>query len=79
MEEGHQYRTHTAELKALSDYTGLNFKELLELEIDEYKLLLRDAFIYNYNQSEKGREYLETAWILEQSKPDREALRENFT
>ncbi|MGL5766017.1 MAG: hypothetical protein ACRCX8_10295 [Sarcina sp.] len=50
----------------------------MDLEIDEYRILLRDAFIYNYNQSEKGREYLEMAWILEQDKPDRGKLREHM-
>lgn len=30
------------------------------------------------NQTEKGREYLDNAWRLEQTKPDRKKLREKF-
>lgn len=30
------------------------------------------------NQTEKGREYLDDAWRLEQTKPDRKKLREKF-
>lgn len=30
------------------------------------------------NRTEKGREYLDNAWRLEQTKPDRKKLREKF-
>ena len=38
----------------------------------------RDAFIHKWSQTEKGREYLDNAWRLEQTKPDREALRKKL-
>ena len=41
-------------------------------------MLLRDAFIYKQSQTKEGREYLEECWILEQTEPDREALRDHF-
>jgi len=53
----------------------LNFKDIQDLDFDEYKLLFRDAYIYKLQQSEQGREYLENCYILEQSEPDRQALR----
>ncbi len=60
------------------DYTGLNYFEIDDLPIDTYLGLCRDSFIYSLNKTEKGRKYLEDAWILEQTEPDRKALRENF-
>lgn len=65
-------------MKLIADYTGLNFIEIQNLYIDEYKLLLREAYIYKLEQTEAGQEALETAWILEQTNPDRETLRETF-
>ena len=38
----------------------------------------RDAFIHKMNQTEKGMEYLDNAWRMEQTKPDREALRKKM-
>jgi hypothetical protein len=43
-----------------------------------YLTVKRDAFIYQLNQSEAGRTHLENAWYLEQTEPDRKALRERF-
>jgi hypothetical protein len=37
--------------------------------------LLRDAVIFNYMHTEEGNEYLENCWRMEQTVPDREALR----
>ncbi len=39
---------------------------LNRLDIDEYMLLLRDAFIYNMSNTKEGREYLEEAYAYEQ-------------
>lgn len=68
----------TNDLKFISDYTLLNFNEVLELDCYTYKVLLRDSIIYKLRQSKEGIEYLENAWILQQSKPNREKLRKNF-
>ena len=53
------------------------------LEVDnlnyiDYLRYRRDAFIKMMSQSEKGQEYLDNAYRLEQTTPDREALREKF-
>ena len=62
----------------VSAYTGLNFREVRELDYIQYLTYRRDAFIYTLEQTEDGREYLENAWRMEQVKPDRGALREQL-
>lgn len=70
--------TDTADLKITSDYTGLNFNELMQLDCITFKMLLRDAFINRMAQTEEGREYLENCWLVKQTEPDRVKLRENI-
>lgn len=62
----------------VSDYTGLNFNEVLDLDCYTYKFLLRDAFIDKMSKSEEGRDWLEQAWMLKQTNPDRKTLKETF-
>lgn len=76
-DDGH-YEVNTIEEKTVSDYTGYDFDRVEELEVFEYWLLLRDAIVYKYLQTKEGREYLEKCWIMEQTKPDRQALREKM-
>jgi hypothetical protein len=59
-------------------YTGLNIFEVEELDYLDYLRFKRDAFIYQMSQSEEGREYLNNAWRLEQTKPDKNSLRKKF-
>ncbi|ACD52380.1 hypothetical protein HYH38_07965 [Clostridium botulinum] len=75
--KGH-YEINTIEEKLISKYTGLNFIQIDELNIIEFWAYLRDSIIYKYNQTEKGQEYLEKCWIMEQKQPDRESLRNRF-
>ena len=49
-----------------------------ELDYLVYLMYRRDAFIWRLSQTEKGEEYLNNAWMLEQTKPDRDALRKKF-
>ena len=60
----------------VSDYTGLNFNEVVELDCITFKMLVRDAFIDTMSQTEEGRDYLEQCWILDQTEPDIARLRE---
>lgn len=62
----------------VSEYTGLNILEVEELDILDYLTFRRDAFIERMSQTEKGVEYLNNAWRLEQTTPDRKKLREKF-
>ena len=75
--KGH-YEINTVEEKLISEYTGLNFIQVDELNVIEYWAYLRDAIIYNCSQTEKGQEYLEKCWIMEQTKPDKNSLRNRF-
>jgi hypothetical protein len=62
----------------VSEYTGLNILEVERLDYVDYLTFRRDAFIHRMSQSEKGEEYLNNAWRLEQTKPERERLRDKF-
>lgn len=62
----------------MSEYTGLNFLEVSQLNYLQYLIWRRDAYIYMLSRTEKGQEYLDNAWRMEQTKPDRAALREKF-
>lgn len=59
----------------MSEYTGLTFLEVGRLNYLQYLVWRRDAFIYSRMQTEAGQEYLDNAWRMEQTKPDRAALR----
>lgn len=59
-------------------YTGLDFKQIGQLNYVEYLQYRRDAFINWLSQSEKGQEYLDNAWRMEQTKPERAKLRAKY-
>lgn len=62
----------------VAQYTGLNILEVEELDYIDYLTFRRDAFIYKMSKTDKGEEYLNNAWRLEQTKPDRKTLKEKF-
>lgn len=62
----------------MADYTGLNFLQVEALDYLTYLTWRRDAFIHRWSQTDKGKEYLNNAWRMEQTKPDREALRKKL-
>jgi len=70
--------TETGDLKLVSDYTRMDFNQVIELDCVTYKILAKDAFVDKLGQTEEGREYLENCWILTQTKPDREKLRKKY-
>lgn len=55
-----------------------NIYEVQEMEIDIYLFFLREAMIFENSQTEEGRKYLKDCFRMEQTKPDREGLRERF-
>lgn len=61
-------------MRLVSEYTGLSFLEVRALDYVRFLTWRRDAFIHWLSQSEKGQEYLDNAWRMEQLKPDRDAL-----
>lgn len=60
------------------EYTGLNILQVEDLDYIDYLIYRRDAFIHKMSRSEEGEKYLNNAWNLEQTKPDRKALRNKF-
>ena len=75
---GHKYSTTTFWVHRVSEYTGLNFYEVWAMNYIVYLTLRRDAFISWLSSSGPGIEYLDNAWRMEQTEPDRKALREKF-
>jgi hypothetical protein len=65
-------------VRLVSEYTGLNFHEVRQLNYIVFLTWRRDAFIYKLSQTEAGQQYLDNAWRMEQTKPDREALRKKL-
>lgn len=62
----------------VAEYTGLTILEVEDLDYIDYLQYRRDAFIYRLSQSEKGLEYLDNAYRIEQVAPDKKSLREQF-
>ncbi len=54
----------------------MSIMDVLELQLLDYLELFRDAVIYNNMKSEEGLQRLDEAWILEQTSPDKNALKE---
>lgn len=59
-------------------YSGLTLLQIKALDYIEFLQYRRDAFIDYCNKTEEGREYLRNAWRMEQTEPDRAALRRKF-
>jgi len=72
------YKVDTIDYKIVIDYANVSYFDTLEMDMYTFYSLLKDAFIYNCQNTEKGKEYLENAWILEQKKPSRGELRNHF-
>lgn len=62
----------------MSEYTGLNMLDVEQLDYFDYLQYRRDAFIFKMSQTTEGEEYLNNAWRLEQTKPDKDSLRNKF-
>lgn len=64
----------SGELKAIADYTGLSINEVRNLPISLFLLYKKDAWIFNHSRTEKGKEFLQALWRLQQTNPDIEAI-----
>lgn len=58
----------------VSKYTGLNFNEIRELQIDDFLQYQRDTFIMNKMQSPGGLQYLKEYTALHNKRTDKKAL-----
>lgn len=62
----------------VAEYARLSLLEVGELDYVQYLVWRRDAFIHKLSQSEAGQEYLDNAWRMEQTEPDRVRLRKKL-
>ena len=62
----------------VAEYAGISLLQVRELDYIQYLIWRRDAFIYRLSRTEEGSEYLDNAWRMEQTKPDRERLRKKL-
>lgn len=69
---------HTNDIKLVCEYTLLDFNQVVELDCYTFRILLRDSIIYKLRQTEDGVDYLENAYILSQSSPNKALLRDKF-
>ena len=49
-----------------------------QLYYPQYLVWRRDAWIHMLSRTEEGQKYLDDAWRMEQTKPDRKKLRKKF-
>lgn len=75
---GNHYVIETIGEHLVAHYANMTLPAVDDLLLDDYLLLLRDAFIARKLQSADGREYLDNAWRLEQTEPDVDGLRSTF-
>jgi hypothetical protein len=64
--------------KTVADYCRISLFDVQQMDFIDYLMIRRDAFIYNHNQTEAGQEYLDNAYRLEQTAPDKASLRSHF-
>lgn len=56
----------------------MSIPEVRELNFIQYLIWRRDAFIHKLSQTEEGQKYLDNAWRMEQTEPDRVKLRKKL-
>ena len=57
---------------------GISISDQMELDCLTYARLQRDAICGKLQQTPEGKEYLDKCWTLQQTKPDKKKLREQF-
>ena len=73
---GHEYINTSWGRRLVSEYTGLDFLQVGQLDYGTFLLWRRDAFISSLNRTEEGRAYLDDCWRMSQTRPDRAKLRQ---
>lgn len=70
------YSLKTAILRRVSQYSGLDFKEVLNLPYSYFLLLNKESWISSYQTSKDGLELLKNLWRLRQTEADEKAIKE---
>lgn len=68
------YNLETATIRRISQYTGMNFKETLQLPYSFFLLLSKESWIDSYNRYPETREILKNLWRLRQTEADTGAI-----
>ena len=68
------YFCATDEIKRISDYSGLNFKEVIDLPYSFYLLLRRETWIKSWEATEEGKDFLQTLWRIRQTEADSDGV-----
>lgn len=71
-----KYHINTTTPRMVAEYARISVPEVYGLDLIDYLILRRDAYISMLSRTKSGQEYLEKAWCREQTEPDRAALRE---
>lgn len=61
-------------IKAVIDYSGLDYYRVLKLPIDTFMFMRKQKFIDDCMQTEEGRKYLDDCKRLNQTEPDYNAI-----
>lgn len=70
-----EYRLKTGSIRRISEYTGFDFNEILELPYPYFLLLNKESWIASYTKSKEGMEILKNLWRLRQTKADEKSVR----
>lgn len=62
----------------MADYLNISLYDVEDMDYYDYLLIRRDAIITKLRQTEKGQEYLDNAYRLTLTEPDRDKLRARF-
>ena len=69
------YNLQTSTLKRISQYSGFNFKEVLNLPYSYFLLLSKESWIASY-QTPEGVKVLKDLWRIQQTEADETAVNE---
>lgn len=68
------FQRETGTFRRISKYSGLDFRQLLNLPYSYFRLLDRDSWIDSWMRTDAGREVLKNIWRLQQTEPDMDAV-----
>lgn len=69
-----KYQNMSGEMKAISDYTGLSFDEVMDQPYSLFLLYQKDAWMYNNMRSESGRKFMKDLIRLQTTSADLQAV-----
>lgn len=65
-------------IKRVIDYSGMDYKHVLELPADVFLLMVKNSIINELESTEEGRDYLEKCKRLNTTTIDKDAIRKKM-